>query len=166
MIPHSVPSVLSSTARNVVNIGCLRNSCVHIYVHQTTSEVLSRTLLWPRHRQGAGYLCYGWPMSYDHRPSHPYYAGTEHVGFSPTRQTRLAGGGGGRRKSRTKCVRVYLAHALREQRLVLSLNEQHKYARECTSKNRTVLYFPTLYHVHAILQTYNCVLRSRLLQVD
>ena len=24
---------------------------------------------------------------YDHRPSHPYNAGTEHVGFSPTRQT-------------------------------------------------------------------------------
>ena len=23
-------------------------------------------------------------------PSHPYYAGTEHVGFSPTRQTLLA----------------------------------------------------------------------------
>ena len=22
-----------------------------------------------------------WPQSYDHRPSHPYYAGTEHVGF-------------------------------------------------------------------------------------
>ena len=29
-------------------------------------------------------------LSYDHRPSHPYYAGTEHVGFSPTRQTLLA----------------------------------------------------------------------------
>ena len=26
----------------------------------------------------------------DHRPSHPYYAGTEYVGFSPTRQTLLA----------------------------------------------------------------------------
>ena len=24
------------------------------------------------------------------RPSHPYYAGTEHVGFSPTRQTLFA----------------------------------------------------------------------------
>ena len=31
-----------------------------------------------------------WPQSYDHRPSHPYYAGTEHVGCSPTRQTVLA----------------------------------------------------------------------------
>ena len=30
------------------------------------------------------------PWSYDHKPSHPYYAGTEHVGFSPTRQTLLA----------------------------------------------------------------------------
>ena len=28
-------------------------------------------------------------VQYDHRPSHPYYAGTEHVGFSPTRQTFL-----------------------------------------------------------------------------
>ena len=27
---------------------------------------------------------------YDHRPSHPYDAGTEHVGFSPTRRTFLA----------------------------------------------------------------------------
>ncbi|CAN0422214.1 unnamed protein product, partial [Laminaria digitata] len=27
---------------------------------------------------------------YYHRPSHPYNAGTEHVGFSPTRQTSLA----------------------------------------------------------------------------
>ena len=24
------------------------------------------------------------PQSYGHRPSHPYYAGTEHVGFSPS----------------------------------------------------------------------------------
>ena len=31
-----------------------------------------------------------WPWSYDHRPSHPYYAGTEHGGFSPTRKTLLA----------------------------------------------------------------------------
>ena len=29
-----------------------------------------------------------WP--YAHRRSHPYNAGTEHVGFSPTRQTLLA----------------------------------------------------------------------------
>ena len=26
----------------------------------------------------------------DHKPSHPYNAGAEHVGFSPTRQTLLA----------------------------------------------------------------------------
>ena len=32
-----------------------------------------------------------WPYSYDHRPSHPYYAGTEHVGFSPTRRSRGRG---------------------------------------------------------------------------
>ena len=40
------------------------------------------------------------PWSYDHRPLHPYYAGTEHVAFSPTRQgggcTRFVHGGGGR----------------------------------------------------------------------
>ena len=29
------------------------------------------------------------PLSYDHRPSHPSNAGTEHVGFSPTRQALL-----------------------------------------------------------------------------
>ena len=30
------------------------------------------------------------PQSYDHRPSHPYNAGTKHVGFPSTRQTLLA----------------------------------------------------------------------------
>ena len=34
--------------------------------------------------------CLAWPQSYDHRPSHPYKTGTEHVGFSPTRETLLA----------------------------------------------------------------------------
>ena len=36
---------------------------------------------------GRGYSVGAWPWSYDHRPSNPYYAGTEHVGFSPSRQT-------------------------------------------------------------------------------
>ena len=36
------------------------------------------------------YSICAWPYSYDHRPAHPYYAGTEHVGFAPTRQTLLA----------------------------------------------------------------------------
>ena len=35
-------------------------------------------------------LCHGCPQSYDHGPSHPCNAGTEHIGFSPTRQTLLA----------------------------------------------------------------------------
>ena len=30
---------------------------------------------------------HAWPQPYDHRPSRPYNDGTEHVGFSPTRQT-------------------------------------------------------------------------------
>ena len=30
------------------------------------------------------------PKSYDYTPSHPYNAGTEHVGFSPIKQTLLA----------------------------------------------------------------------------
>ena len=34
------------------------------------------------------------PLSYDHRPSHPYNAGTEHVGFF-TDQVDIVGGGGG-----------------------------------------------------------------------
>ena len=29
-------------------------------------------------------------MTIWYRPSHPYYAGTDHAGFSPTRQTLLA----------------------------------------------------------------------------
>ena len=43
---------------------------------------------------GLVYSVCAWPSSYDHRPSHPYYAGTEHVGFSPTRQAGAVGGGG------------------------------------------------------------------------
>ena len=33
---------------------------------------------------------YAWPQSHEHRPSHHYNAGMEHVGLSPTRQTLLA----------------------------------------------------------------------------
>ena len=36
------------------------------------------------------YSIRAWPWSYDHRPWHPYYAGTEQVGLSPTRQALLA----------------------------------------------------------------------------
>ena len=35
------------------------------------------------------YSVCAWPWSYDNRPSHLYYAGTEHVVFSPTRQILL-----------------------------------------------------------------------------
>ena len=38
--------------------------------------------------------------SCDHRPSHPYNTGTEHVGFSPTRKALLARGGRGRDRGR------------------------------------------------------------------
>ena len=38
---------------------------------------------------GGVYSVCAWPESYGRRPSHPYYAATEHVGFS-TRQTLLA----------------------------------------------------------------------------
>ena len=37
-----------------------------------------------------GFRYYAWLYSYDRRSSHPYNAGTEHVGLSPTRQTLLA----------------------------------------------------------------------------
>ena len=39
---------------------------------------------------GVGTRYHAWPKSYDHGPSHLYNAGTEHVGYSPTRQTLLA----------------------------------------------------------------------------
>ena len=39
---------------------------------------------------GRGGGVYSVHCPYDHRPLHPYYAGTEHGGFSPTRQTLLA----------------------------------------------------------------------------
>ena len=38
---------------------------------------------------GGGYSICAWPLSYDHRPSHLYHAGTGPVGFSPTRQALL-----------------------------------------------------------------------------
>ena len=41
------------------------------------------------YRRGCAY-CHAWPSSFDHRPSHPYSAGTKNVGFSPTGQTLLA----------------------------------------------------------------------------
>ena len=31
-----------------------------------------------------------WPWSYTHRPSHTYFAGTEHVGFQPIQQILLS----------------------------------------------------------------------------
>ena len=34
--------------------------------------------------------CMAVVVSYGYRSSHPYNVGTEHVGFSPTRQTLLA----------------------------------------------------------------------------
>ena len=36
------------------------------------------------------YSCHACPWSSEHRPSHPYNTGTEHVGSSPTRQKMLA----------------------------------------------------------------------------
>ena len=43
-----------------------------------------------RGERGGLYSYHAWPQSYDHRPSHPYNAGTEHVGFSRTTQKLLA----------------------------------------------------------------------------
>ena len=39
--------------------------------------------------EGCTQFVHGRSRICDHRPLHPYYAGTEHVGFSPTRQTLL-----------------------------------------------------------------------------
>ena len=42
-------------------------------------------------KRGLGvYSVCAWPRSHDHRPSHPHYARTEHIGLLPTRQTLLA----------------------------------------------------------------------------
>ena len=58
------------------------------YTRKQTHDRLC--LSWIRHgfvvldiRQwGRGvYSVCAWPQSYDHTPSHPYHAGTEHVGF-------------------------------------------------------------------------------------
>ena len=48
------------------------------------------TVGYGRGKGGRGYSVCAWPWSYDHGPSHPYYAGTEHAGFSQTRRTLLA----------------------------------------------------------------------------
>ena len=40
--------------------------------------------------RGGVYSCHALPWSHDHRRSHPYNPGTEHVGLPPTRQTLLA----------------------------------------------------------------------------
>ena len=57
--------------------------------------VFSSTLGTTRKRGGGGggmHSVCAWPWWYDRRPSHLYYARTEHVGFSPTRR---GGGEGG-----------------------------------------------------------------------
>ena len=44
-------------------------------------------------KRGGNHYCIMHDRSrYDHAPSHPYNAGTEHVGFSPTGQTLRAPG--------------------------------------------------------------------------
>ena len=43
----------------------------------------------PDGNEGGGSLLNAMHVAYDHRPSHPYNVGTEHVVFSPTRQTLL-----------------------------------------------------------------------------
>ena len=48
---------------------------------------------WRRGRGGSRYYARQW--SYDHRLSHPYNAGTKHVGFFTDRED-IGGGGGGR----------------------------------------------------------------------
>ena len=56
-----------------------------------SSQYGPRRQLTPRARRGGGVrACHASPQSHDHSPSHPYNAGTEHVGLSPTRQTFLA----------------------------------------------------------------------------
>ena len=49
--------------------------------------------------RGGVYLLHAYPWSYDHRPSHPHNAGTEHVELSPTGRHRVhrkrEGGGTG-----------------------------------------------------------------------
>ena len=52
--------------------------------------VATGTAVWSHPTVGVVYSVCAWPQSYDHRPSHPYHAGKEHVGISPTRQTLLA----------------------------------------------------------------------------
>lgn len=41
-----------------------------------------------------GGACHAWHLSYDNESSHSCNAGTEHVGFSPSRQASRTGRGG------------------------------------------------------------------------
>ena len=44
----------------------------------------------PMGRRGGCTHCHAWPWPYGHRPPHPPNAGTDHVGFSLTKQALLA----------------------------------------------------------------------------
>ena len=73
---------------------------------------------------GAMYSFHTQPNSYDHKPSHPYNARTEHVGFSSTWQTSRApsakrremfwGGGGATAQTPTyqRSLAVRLSHSM------------------------------------------------------
>ena len=52
-------------------------SYTHLRAHETRHDLVCRLLLEKKKTV----------VVYDPRPSHPYNAGTEYVGFSPTRQT-------------------------------------------------------------------------------
>ena len=56
--------------------------CVQIVNHAVGARKLRWGVYWV-------YSRHVWPESYNHRSSHLHNAGTEYVGFSPTRQTVL-----------------------------------------------------------------------------
>lgn len=59
-----------------------QSRCDMLYVFcSTPAAVGSFRGSWEQGRGGGGYACRAWPQSYDHGPSRPHDAGTEHVGF-------------------------------------------------------------------------------------
>ena len=86
-----------------------------------------------RERGGVYSVC-AWPQSYDHIPSHPYHAGTEHVGFSPirqiTNQADRGGGGGGSNVFFFVNGRYYVVLQIR------SLVRQKQLAQACSASNK------------------------------
>ena len=71
-------------------VKCSKHPSYKLNVASSNYLITVITVLATGRGRGGVYPCHAWPSRYNHRPLHPHKAGTEHVGFPPTRHTLLA----------------------------------------------------------------------------